>query len=283
MITFRHLLATGLMLGSLCVPSGNARAAQSLDTCIGFIDSVPTTISTPGVWCLRHDVSTSVSTGSAINIAANNVTIDCNDFKIGGLGAGNASGAIGIYANSRQNATVRHCNVRGFQRGIWLNGGAGHLIEDNRLDNNLNRGITVYGENNRVQRNRVYDTGGLPGSPDSFAIVVYGDVIDNTVAGVFATNATSDTYGITAYANGSEVRGNRVRGLVVTGGGTAIGIYSVDAGVTLADNRVSAATVTSGAGIYGSGSNTFCVGNTVVNFSTAYAGCGASDGNLSLP
>ena len=149
MSIFRHLFAAALVLGSLCLLPGNARAAQSYDNCAGFIDSLPATISTQGVWCLRKDLATSMTSGNAINITTNNVTIDCNDFKIGGLGAGNASTTSGIYANNRQNVTVRHCNVRGFHYGIIFNGGAGHLVEDNRLDNSLYRGIYVSGDNNR--------------------------------------------------------------------------------------------------------------------------------------
>src|SRR5690606_20448934 len=108
---------------------------------------------------------TAITSGNAIHIAANNVTIDCNDFKIGGLAAGNASNANGIYAPAKQSATVRHCNVRGFRTGISFldtgtHTGGGHLVEDNRLDNNLEYGIYVGGENSLVRRNRVYDTGG---------------------------------------------------------------------------------------------------------------------------
>jgi hypothetical protein len=42
-----------------------------------------------GVWCLRKDQSTANTSGSAITINTNNVTVDCNDFKIGELAAGN--------------------------------------------------------------------------------------------------------------------------------------------------------------------------------------------------
>src|SRR5690606_12207512 len=120
---------------------GSANAARSYDNCTGFIDSLPTTISTQGVWCLRKNLGTAIISGAAIIIDANNVTIDCNDFKLGGLAAGDASVASGIYAQNRHNAVVRHCSVRGFNYGIRLDGGAGHLVEDNRLDNNLFTGI----------------------------------------------------------------------------------------------------------------------------------------------
>src|SRR5690606_10611061 len=159
------------------------------DSCTGFVDSVPATITVPGIWCLRKDLSTNVSSGNAVTIAANNVTLDCNDFKVGGLAAGNGSGARGIHASNRQNVAVRHCNVRGFHVGIDIFGGAGHLVEDNRLDSNLYVGLSVYGENSLVQRNRVYDTGGAVNSSYSYGILGKASVIDNTVERVFATAA----------------------------------------------------------------------------------------------
>src|SRR5207342_2989370 len=133
-----------------------------------------------------HDLSTSISVGQAIQIQANNVTIDCNGYKIGGLAAGTSSLAEGIYADpSRLNITVRNCGIRGYQFGIDLQG-SGSLVEDNRLDGNLYVGIQVLGDNNRVQRNRVYDTGGVPGVNISKGISAFGDVIDNTLVGVFS-------------------------------------------------------------------------------------------------
>ncbi len=282
MPTYRHLPTAVLVLGSLCLLPGNARAAQSYDSCAGFIDSLPATISTQGVWCLRKDLATSMASGDAINITTNNVTIDCNDFKVGGLAAGDASTTNGIRAYVRQNITVRHCNVRGFYYGIRLSGG-GHLVEDNRLDNNLLVGIYARGDNNRVRRNAVYDTGGSPGSDVSYGILADADVIDNTVAGVFATDTDIYTRGIFLGGGGTEARGNQVRGLVVAGSGLARGIHAATSGITIADNRISAMTATAGDGIQGVGSNTFCIGNTVVHFSTAYDGCEASVDNLSLP
>ncbi len=153
-------------------------AAQSYDGCAGFIDSLPAVITTQGVWCLRHDLTTNISSGNAITIGTNNVTVDCNDFKLGGLAAGSASVAKGIYANARQNAAVRHCGIRGFYMGIDLESGAGHLVEDNRLDNNLYIGIDVSADNSTVRRNRVYDTGGFTGGNIAIAIFASANIVD---------------------------------------------------------------------------------------------------------
>src|SRR5690606_27849039 len=173
-----RLAILALTLAATCALQP-AEAAQSYDNCTGFIDSLPATITRQGTWCLRKDLSTSITSGAAITITANNATIDCNDYKIGGLGAGSASQASGISAVDRQNATIRHCNVRGFYSGIDLLGGAGHLVEDNRLDNNLRYGIHVIGDNGRVRRNAVYDTGGAAGVSTVTGIYAYADIVDN--------------------------------------------------------------------------------------------------------
>src|SRR5690606_14805653 len=93
-------------------------------------------------------------------VTTNNVTIDCNDFKIGGLAAGSGTATYGIYANDRFNLTVRNCNIRGFQIGIITTEGGGHLIEDNGLDANTYIGIRVRSSGSTIRNNRVVDTGG---------------------------------------------------------------------------------------------------------------------------
>src|SRR4029079_7326065 len=108
----------------------DALAAQSYDNCTGYITVLPAIISTQGTWCLKQDLATAITSGAAITINTNNVTIDCNNFKLGGLAAGLGTNAYGVFANNRFNATVRHCNVRGFYVGVFLAGasGGGHAV-----------------------------------------------------------------------------------------------------------------------------------------------------------
>ena len=189
------------------------QAAESYDNCTGFITSVPAVISTQGTWCLKQDLSTSMSSGNAITIATNNVTIDCNDFKLGGLAAGLGTTAFGVQATDRQNATVRHCNIRGFLYGISLESATtgGHLIEDNRFDGNTFSAIHVEGDGSTVRRNRVFDTGGSLASSNARGVFVYYnvDVLDNTVAGVTATvGGGSYAMGIQSSAGTSSSEGD---------------------------------------------------------------------------
>jgi hypothetical protein len=227
------LLGLALLAAASPMP---ASAAPSYDACTGFITSLPAVISTQGTWCLDGDLSTAITSGNAIEVANNNVTIDCNGFKIGGLAAGAGTTTRGIRANARLNTTVRDCNLRGFHTAIEIGGApsAGHLVEGNRVEGSTVTGINVNGAGSQVRSNRVLDTGlSTVTTGQSFAILVLGavDVVDNSVEGVTAVaNASGNvsTRGIQVLsATGAQVAGNRVRGLVRLGDGSSVGINVV--------------------------------------------------------
>ena len=255
-----------------------ARAAEGYDNCTGFIDALPAVITSQGVWCLNRHLTTAMTAGNAIEIQVNNVTLDCNDFKIGGLGAGDATDARGVFAASRSNTTVRNCSIRGFRSGIVLSGGRGNLVEDNHLDNNLYTGIFAIGEGNRIRRNRVLDTGGDADSAVAYGINASGDVTANTVANVFTVTGTP--HGIQVSGAGSVAMDNRVRDLVPAGASEAHGIRATDAGITLRGNTISTIAGTLGRGIFGQGADTVCRHNLVNGFSTAFDSCDANYDNL---
>ena len=275
-------LSSKFALLILLAAAGEAsRAAESYDGCTGYIDSVPAVVSSQGTWCLRDNVSTAITNGAAITVAANNVTIDCNDFKVGGLAAGALSFTSGIKASQSRNVSIRNCTVRGFYRGIDLGTGSGNLVEGNLVDHSLLHGIYAGGSDNIVRDNRVFDTGGKPGLASAYAIVADGDISGNTVTGVFADATDASPFGIVSlYASGNVVRGNRIIALASSGNGYArgIAIYSPDA--RIADNWIAISNPGTDYGVFGSSSNTFCVHNTASSATNAFSGCDASHGNL---
>jgi hypothetical protein len=276
-----RLPAALALLAGLAAAAGGARA-ETYQTCTGFIDSIPATITTQGVWCLRKDLSTAMTSGTAITIATNNVTIDCNDFKIGGLAAGTASLTHGITAGERANAVVRHCNVRGFMYGIHLRG-YGHLVEDNRFDNNLVQGIHVEGHDSIVRRNRVLDTGGYPASDRSYGIFATGDVVDNIVSGVYALGTSPRVRGIYLVGSRATARGNRVRDLSASAGSVAVGLLVQGGGNAVVDNQVSVNPGHEGTGISAGGiTSAACTGNFVYGFATGILNCRDGGGNTVL-
>lgn len=282
-----------VLIAAACLFQSPAMAAESYDNCTGFIDSIPATISTQGTWCLRKDLSTSVSTGAAVTVANNNVTIDCNDFKIGGLGAGAATSAIGISAVDRLNVTVRHCNVRGFLLGAQLSGasGGGHVVEDNRFDGNTYVGIVAEGDGSVVRRNLVLDTGGSTSSGAGVAIGISTnhavDIIDNLVGGVLPSAdglGNGSAYGIQTVSNpNASINSNRVRGLTTLGAGTSSGIVNMTSGrISLVGNQVVGSAGAGSVGLACSNSTGRAVENVVNGFVAPISGC-ADDGNVTVP
>jgi parallel beta-helix repeat protein len=279
-----------LLAAALLSAPGAARAAEDYANCKGFITSLPTSINTPGTWCLNQDLSSANPAINGITINTNNVTIDCNDFKIDGLAAGTATASNGIAASDRHGITVRHCNIRGFQFGLNISGfsGGNNLVEDNRFDGNTYVGVYVEGDGTVVRRNRIFDTGGTTASVPSgaFGILAYYsvysmDILDNTIVGVAATSGTNGSaYGIHTQTATGSINGNRIRGLVKDGTGEADGIYNNSSDrVIMRKNEVT------GAGLYGlvcSSANSRAKDNVVNGFTTGILNC-ADDGNVIKP
>jgi hypothetical protein len=287
MIRIRIFLFLTFALMLCVVP--RVQAAESYDNCTGFITSLPAVISTQGIWCLKQDLATAITGGYAIDIQTNNVTLDCNNFKLGGLAAGPSSNAYGINSENHLNATVRNCNVRGFNIGVIIYntfGGGGHVIEDNRVEGNLFWGILVKGDGSVVRRNQVLNTGGftIVGSAFGIEADLSVDVLDNTVSGVAATSGSGhDATGIKTSNNlDGSVSGNRVRGVSGDGAGRSYGIYNADnAGrIVVRRNDVSGNASANSIGLYCP--NTFGIAkdNVINGFATAIGTCTDGGGNV---
>lgn len=221
-VAFR-VAATAIVLSAFAAPP--SRAAESYDSCTGFIDALPAVVSTQGVWCLRHDLATTIASGNAILVDANNVTIACNGFKMGGLSAGLGTGTTGILSY-KLNLTVRGCNIRGFKYGATVFG-AGSVIEDNRFEANTVIGINTEGEV-VVRRNLILDTGGNPSSLAFGAAIAGGaDFSDNRIDGVFAGSGGAASGIYVPDDVGVTIRGNVIKN-VAPGSGTAYPINFTD-------------------------------------------------------
>src|SRR5262249_53980916 len=88
------------------------------------ITSLPAVITVQGIYSLTGNLNIAMTTGDAIDIQTNNVLLDLNGWKLGGLAAGVGTTANGMHAAGRQNITIKHGTVRGFLIGIVLDNGA---------------------------------------------------------------------------------------------------------------------------------------------------------------
>lgn len=236
------------------------------------ITSLPAIISTQGVYCLKQDLATNMTSGNAITINANNVTLDCNGWKVGGLAGGPATDAIGIYSE-KLNVTIRDCAVRGFAVGVGLAGEkAGHLLEDNRLDNNTTAGIILLASGSIIRRNRILDTGGRPSYSHSTGIGTTGLgnlIADNFIDNVYATgiDGNSHGFGIDAFGAPTEISRNFITNIFQTGSSyNAMGIVAQGGASSIRDNTIMNQIRTRGYGISGGSSYSQCKGNSIHGF-----------------
>ena len=207
--------------------------AQAETTNCTAVTTLPHIINAQGVYCLTGNLSTKITSGNAITINTNNVSLDLNGFKLGGLGAGDSTQAFGIFADQRKNITIRNGIIRGFRAGIWFGDifpyttSQGHLVEDILADQNTVNGIKVFGRGNTIRRNQVVDTGGSTIFALATGIEVIGpgnDVLNNRIATTTA-RSTGDAKGIfLSIAHASVVQDNRI-GETTAVDGDSYGIY----------------------------------------------------------
>jgi hypothetical protein len=198
------------------------------------IYELPWVIDEAGRYCLVRNLSTTIGSGAAVEIEADDVLLDLRGFKIGGGSAGFGTQAYGVHSRDRRNVTVRSGNIRGFFRGVFLEdtsqtftASSFHLVEGLLADDNTEAGIHVQGESSTVRGNQVVNTGGTTAvGPDTFA------------------------YGIRVEGRNARVLRNDVSNTTGQGFGVGIGIVAseADSGI-VENNRVAHTSGTSTAGI----------------------------------
>lgn len=286
-----------LILSSLALlmlaASLHARAETTECT---VIDTVPYVISSAGVYCLKSKLVSAMGTGSAITINTNNVTLDMNGYRLGGRQAGDTSTAKGIYALNRKNIHIRNGTIRGFFLPISLTDSSsppsiseGHLIEDMLVESSYSGGILVRGNNSTIRNNRIFHSGYTAATTGNYVpsgIDTRGSgvrIIDNDIHHTFGRN-NGGGKGISA-ARGDNliILGNRI---TETLGENGLGMYGIYTGtgsdrILIKDNVISNATQTGTVAIRIDGSsNELCIGNTILNFASAYPGCTDGGGNV---
>jgi len=280
----RCVFALVFLFASVSAPGARAEVNNCTQ-----ITSLPTTLTTQGTYCLKGDLSTAVASGAAITVATNNVILDCNQFKVGGLAAGPSTTARGISAVGRNNLVIRNCNIRGFRWGISIEGGAGHVVEDNRLDGNTFMGVAIFAADGTIiRRNHVVDTGGsLPIDVFPFGGAyglglqsgLGGIIEDNSVVNVTATaGSNGPAYGIVTLTTNAIVRRNGVISIIAAGSGQGHAVtFTSGARGTAADNVVINPVAAAAYGVNG-GASVICARNLATGFTQGATNPSCVDG-----
>ena len=244
------------------------------------INSIPFTITTPGIYCMTQEIETNLANGTAIQIDASHVVLDLNGHRLGNLLAGPGTNATGIHAEDRKNITIKNGTVRGFALGISLEGGAnsGHIVEGIRADLNTRIGIDAEGTGIVIRNNLIVGTGGA--NADVIGIHVDGTenrVLNNQVVNTVAVG-TNNAFAISVENGSAVVDRNRVSNAdLPSGGGSSYGIFIAAGGtnVLVVDNRITTMTF----GVFYNGSSGKYGRNLTTGVTTPFSGGTASGGN----
>jgi nitrous oxidase accessory protein NosD len=245
------------------------------------ITYLPYVIEKEGIYCLTGNLSTSMTSGNAIEVKADNVTIDLKGWKLDGSAVGQWTQTHGIYASGRKNIIIRNGTIRGFVKAVYLYDASpfftskGHLVEAILADSSVYAGIHVQGRGIIVRRNRVIDTGE---DLDADGIIVVGSgirVIDNDISytsSLPSFNATGITISVSSNCIAENNRIENINAII----GSAYGIFvSGSTSIQVVGNRVSDVEKA----IYFSSTSTGEYrGNITTNVTTAYTG-GTDVGN----
>jgi len=274
-----------------------APAARAETTVCTVVSTLPAYINTSGHYCLEQDFDYTGVATAALQLDADNVVFDCNHHRI--TNTGNPGSSTGVYVpNEREGVVLRNCTIDAFGGGVFIQsssapGAIANAVEGNTVLHSGGYGITVYGSNNHIERNRVSgNTGANNGEASGIVLASFGTgtgntIRDNVVSDFKPPPPTSfnfDTIGISFdNVNNTEVTGNTVTGLYAPTGRYVHAIVSQGS----TNSLVARNTVLSppplpapldgaqefGIVIFGGASTNVCRDNVVGHFTGNVSGC----------
>lgn len=267
--------------------------AQAAEGC-NVLTALPVTISQPGKYCLSQNFTTAITSGTLINIAANDVTLDCQKFTLRSTATSNTGSSSAIVAMGRNNIVIENCSVvGGFTYGINVSQVNSqptqsyyNTIRNNYVAGPYYQGIIAFGSAIEVTGNRVYDIGGqlnqlaigirvggsTAGGP-KFQVIRHN--------GVIGTNSpASRAYGIYSdYSIGALINENLISGTASAPGQLSYGVrISQGVGNTITGNNILDNGSGQSVGVSTPASGGWCYDN-LLRVGTNTQGCDATYGN----
>lgn len=151
---FPLMLCLGLFLSS--------RPAAADSTHCTAIASLPTTLSSAGVYCLTQDLTLAGTGGAAVTIAADSVTLDLNGHALRSKAAGNVT-TYGVKVVGQKYFSIIDGTLAGFAEAVYIaaDGGTqprGGLIADLKVQRSFYYGLLVICDGCIVRDNMITDT-----------------------------------------------------------------------------------------------------------------------------
>jgi hypothetical protein len=226
--TLRALVVTASMLATMVAPAAaidgrtpisQSRAATGHVT-PGDAPGFPVTISKAGSYVLTGNLTVPNSNTTAIEITADDVTLDLNGFSIlgptvcvGGQGGLCPGTGHGVVASDVDNVTVVNGTVRGMGRHGIVLAGVGNRVERVHARNNGEIGIGA-GPVATITNNRATDNGG-DGIWTGSGSVVAGNAVFRNLGNGVATNPGTAVTGNAAFLNTGSGISAKIAALVI--------------------------------------------------------------------
>jgi len=204
----------------------------------------------------------SVSTGNGVTIATAGVNVILRGLTINGLG-----GDYGVYMTAGSSLTVEHCEISNFHfygdAAIAVGGVISVTVTDSLLRGNFNgiyldSGAIAYVENTKMLNN----------SNDGISVFAIGGA--NTIAYVNRSAMFGNSIGAHGYGNSGGTARIEVHESALNGNANGLGLESAS-GYALGTIKASQITGNSGVGLYSSsGTSILASGNLVARNGTGY-------------
>jgi hypothetical protein len=234
------------------------------------INSLPCIISLPGMYYLNGNLTYAPTSGNAITVSANDVTLDLMGFCL--TGPGKTSGTnYGISINvGINNMEIRNGSVKSFGgSGIYAANNAGIRVIGLRVSDNGAYGVRMVG-NDHVVIGCLLLNNGSTGASVASGIIKGNHVVSNGAFGLSASQGST--------ISGNLCRFNSSIGILASAGSTVVDNTVMNSGGT-GINTSDGCTVTrntsrgnSGVGI-ATGDNCLIINNTTQGLTNGSTGC----------
>jgi parallel beta-helix repeat protein len=237
--------------------------------------SFPIVIDQPGSYILTANITVAAIDSNAIEIEADNISLDLNGHFLRGPGKQSGSSGSGIYASYRNSISIKNGTIRDFGGSGIVLAGTNHQLENIRVYNNGDYGISTgfstitncvasYNATRGIYASNSTITGCATDSNESHGISAISSTVTN------CTSSYNGSHGI--YASNSTVVnctsfGNKDRGMYATrstivnctaNDNDSHGIY-ISTGCRIEGNNVRN---NGGYGLYLSSSQNYAIKNT---------------------
>ena len=155
-----------------------------------------------GEWSTKTKTCTlTTDLNQSVELQSSNITLDCNLHRIKGTDTG-----YGVYANSKDGATVKNCKINNFYKGIFIRYTSGISITDNNTSLNYLTGISLEHVSDSYINNNITSNNGR--GSYGYGIYLYANSNRNAITNNKTSKNVQTAIAVIDSSNNNTVMGN---------------------------------------------------------------------------